>query len=207
MSNPNEERWNRAAAFTAYVNHLDCGDNADGRAKLAELRRMLLERSGVFRLYIILGDVLPEGISSREEDRYFNVAVLMALHKQRLRPGMSIPGFPQAEKGHRRRSDSFGASVGWLRQELSRRSKEGVKSLDLRFGALLNSPEEDLFYHLRQMVQRIADPNLSSPVPVNYTRLLYDLYRWDFSDSETSVQREWARHYWQSGSKEPEAAA
>ena len=180
--------YTRARAFVQALDGLSLGPKPDpeGRRRLAELRRALLETHNLHRVLQAVGEYLAD-VPDWELDRYVLIAPLVALHKQKLSPGAALPRFSKEEQTARR--TSFGASVRKLRNRL----KVGQDSLDLRLGALLNARNEDLEYHLRQVVQRIAGHE--TPIPIDYARLLVDLAQWD--NPRRKVQHRWAKHYWQ----------
>lgn len=196
MTETQKQRWELAHKF---VYKLDLLDGPDGRRRLAELRRAAHDPLTDVRIFSVIGDDLPSDAGHKELDIYRIVAVLIALHKQKVN-GKRLPAFERgkAEDG-RTPAESFGVSLRRLRASL----KNGQESLDQRFGALLNSHSDDLYYHLRQMVQRIAGRD--EIIPINYTRLALDLLDWDHPSR--IVQRTWARHYWQSPSRDQEVAA
>lgn len=170
----------------AFVGKLDALPPPEGTRRLAELRRALIEPHSLHRILQAVGDQLAD-VPDWALDDYALVAPLVALHKQKLPLNTKLPRFGQEARGARR--TSMGESVRRLRRQL----KVGQDSLDLRFGALLNADYEDLGYHLRQMVQRLAGHD--AQIPIDYARLIVDVSAW--SHSERKVQHAWAKHYWQ----------
>lgn len=166
-----------------------------GRANLAELRRAAANSEHEFRDLRILGPLLAD--NPRVLDAQRLIAGLFALYAPRFwQPNGTLRLPPFGANSYRR---SFGASLRKLRNQLT----AGEGSLDLRFGALLNAPREDLATPLRSLLPRLA--NAETPVPVDFARLLQDVVFWD-SDSN-SVRRNWALDYWQPAALEPEPAA
>jgi CRISPR system Cascade subunit CasB len=148
---------------------------AGHRAALAALRRCLGKPTGaVVEAYQYVMPYLPAGATQPEEDAYFLVAALFALHPHH---------WDQPEED--RRKTNFGASFSLLCQT------EGVsESVEKRFVALLDAPPETLANHLRQAISLLR----SRDIPVNYSQLLRDVQWWGLE--RRSVQRGWARAFW-----------
>jgi CRISPR system Cascade subunit CasB len=79
------------------------------------------------------------------------------------------------------------------------RGTDNSAGLDRRMAALLDADTEQLRYRIGQAVRYLA----SQDVPVNWSRLLDDLLRWNHASRY--IQRQWARSYY-SGEGEPAAA-
>jgi CRISPR type I-E-associated protein CasB/Cse2 len=157
---------------------------AEGRATVAELRRAAADPEHDFRDLRLLGSRLAD--DSRVFDAQRLTAGLFALYAARFwQPNGSLKLPPFAVDNRR----TFGASLRNLRGQL----KAGADSLDIRFGALLNAPREDLAVPLRGLLARLATAERA--VPVDFARLLQDLVYWD--SNSRSVRRDWARDYWQ----------
>jgi CRISPR type I-E-associated protein CasB/Cse2 len=153
---------------------------AEGRATLAELRRAAANSEHDFRDLRLLGSRLAD--DSRVFDAQRLTAGLFALYAAQFwqpNGSLKLPRF--APDGRR----TFGASLRNLRGQL----KAGADSLDIRFGALLNAPREDLAVPLRGLLARLATAERA--VPVDFARLLQDLVYWD--SNSRSVRRDWAR--------------
>lgn len=155
------------ASFVAHLK--DLADRED-RGALAALRRGLGKPPGtapeMFR------HVIPwtSHLTSAEEDRFFLVASLFALHPVTCTKGNMGEAF------RRIRIAAGGGDV--------------ADSLEKRFVALLNAHREDLPNHLRHAVALAQ----SHSIPVNWAQLIRDLDYWDHPDR--LVQRDWARQYW-----------
>lgn len=162
----------------------------EGRATVAELRRAAADPEHDFRDLRLLGSRLAD--DSRVFDAQRLTAGLFALYAARFwQPNGSLK-LPSFAADNRR---TFGASLRSLRGQL----KAGAESLDLRFGALLNAPREDLAVPLRGLLSRLATAERA--VPVDFARLLQDLVYWD--SNSRSVRRDWARDYWQPATTDP----
>jgi len=155
-------------------------EEAEGRRRFAEIRRGAAEPDAA-ELYVLRAIRVPEA-AGRHLPTFVLIAVLYALHKQKYAKDR-LPSF------HEHRYTSLGRSLRQLRQKL----RAGEESLDMRFQAVLNSRQEDLQYHLRSIIMRIA--SFKEDIPVDYKRLLLDLIRWSYMGHP--VQRQWAREYWQ----------
>lgn len=163
----------RPAAFIGYLlgkAQQDSPKDADRQA-LAELRGILRGAPGDYlRAARHVAPFLGDRVSS--DDRWFYlVGGLLALHPRHIRPNAG-----------ERVGPSLGVALGKLRSD-----KGG--SADSRFLALLNTPAPSLGKALRQSVALLAQAG----VGLDYTRLLYDLTRWE--DPERRVQKQWARDY------------
>jgi CRISPR system Cascade subunit CasB len=164
----------RPSAFIGYLlgkAQQDSPKDADRQA-LAELRGILRGSPGDYlraarHVAPFLGD------RASNDDRWFYlVGGLLALHPRHIRPNTG-----------ERVGPSLGVALGKLRTEAS------GGSADSRFLALLNTPAPALGKALRQSVALLAQAG----VGLDYTRLLYDLTRWE--DPERRVQKQWARDY------------
>ncbi len=165
-----------------FIQFLYAQNGPSGRANLAELRRSAADPLNDYRSIWILGEKLPD-TNGWPFDAYRLVAILFAIHKQKF-SDKEMPAFNSKEKRR-----SLGASLRRLRGQL----QAGQESLDKRFAALLNTPQEDLAVPLRGFIQRVA--NAEKPIALDYFQLLKDLLFWNSKDKNT--QRQWARDYWQ----------
>jgi len=149
---------------------------SEHRAALATLRRGLGRPAGtVIEMYRYIGTYLPLEAKPWEEDAYFLVASLYALHPRHWPRQVGSP------------SNNLGASFRRLRQ-----AEESMDSLEKRFTALLNASSETLEHHLRHAISLLR----AGEEPVNYRQLLRDIQNW--SRDDRSVQRQWAAAYWNS---------
>lgn len=141
----------------------------DARGALAALRRGLGQERNMARE--MFPYVIPRIPGNAQPDRYFTVAALFAWHPRHQRGG------------------NLGDSFRQLRVRLGEGHEQSV---DRRFASLLSGAEEDLPDRLRTAVGMLR----SNDIPVDWSRLLWDLMpgRWD--DPARRIQWEWARSYW-----------
>jgi CRISPR system Cascade subunit CasB len=168
------------AAFVAYLEGLV---RREDRAALAALRRGLGKSPGaVPEVHRHVVPWLGAARSSWEEDVHYLVASLFAAWHQGGRPVAAWDG-------------SLGRSFRALAD------KVGADGAERRFAALLSCRREDLAEPLRHAVSLLR----THDVPVNWTRLLLDLPRWDHLDRP--VQRRWARDFWAAAPPSSDEAA
>jgi CRISPR system Cascade subunit CasB len=179
---PQEDRPYQAAdaRFIGYLESLvpRGGDKdsreSEHRAALATLRRGLGRETGtVTEMYQYIGRYLPTDARPWQEDAYFLVGALFAMHPRH---------WPPQEGGSH---NNLGASFRLLRQ-----AEGASESLEKRFVALLDASGETLEHHLRHGISLMR----AGEVAVNYLQLLRDIQGWSWDDR--SVQRRWARGYW-----------
>ncbi|MBI4504637.1 MAG: type I-E CRISPR-associated protein Cse2/CasB [Chloroflexi bacterium] len=174
-----------------FVAHLAELVAAEDRAALAALRRGLGKEPGeaaeVFP-YVVPWLSSDAGRRDREDEEqaYFLVASLFAWHQ----------GAWPAE-GDRRRATNLGAS---FRLAARSRDEGGEPGVERRFVALLNCHRADLPVHLRHAVGLLK----AKEIPVDWAELLHDIRRWD--SASRSVQRAWARAYWDYAGQPDDAA-
>ncbi len=184
------------ASINNLVRFLQKQRDAEGRAKLAELRRAAADPLRDTRSIWILGGLLPE-TSGWPFDAYRLVGTLYAIHAQRFTTpdgGYKVPGFSEDDDSTSYQPRSFGESLRRLRTQLG----AGQDSLDKRFVALLDSDREDIAVPLRGFIQRIAAAE--ARIPVDYGRILTDLLHWEGDHTK----RQWARDYWKTARAEQE---
>ncbi len=172
-----------------FIKNLAALEDAESRRVVARLRQAaaaapsLTDFAG--RVMEVVYTYTPPGTFSRyrsfREEAYALTAYGFALHKQKYRGG-APPGMSSKK--------NFGGSLRALKDNIG---DKGSDSLDTRFHALLDSPFEDLFYHLPHLVRRIA--HHEEDIGINHTWLLKDLLQWNHPDR--FVQRNWSRQYWQ----------
>lgn len=157
--------------FVAYLQGLV---DTDDRAPLASLRRGLGKSPGeaAEALRYVLPR-MPQGASRWDEDAYFLVGSLFALHQI---------NWPSSEDS--RQATNLGASFARLASEVE------SGSIEQRFVALLNCHQDDLPTHLRHAVSLLK----SKDVPIDWARLLRNIRGWNHADRY--VQREWAGAFW-----------
>ena len=160
-----------------FVSRLEKYVKDEDRAALAHLRR------GLGKGFSAATEMFPYvagwtvNLSRRDENAYFLVASLIGLY-----PTYS---WKPSEKV---RFNNLGKSLSYL--------KEDSASIEKRFTALLNSDEEDLPAHLRQIVSLLK----SKDAPINWHQLLRDIKYW--SNEKRDVQRNWAKGFWGNTEKE-----
>jgi CRISPR system Cascade subunit CasB len=164
-----DEPSDRELGFVAFLSGLA---EKRERAALAALRRGLGKRPG--EAAEMFPYVIPfcGHLKDREQDNYFLVAALFALHQ-----GASGP------------SDARRNNLGSSFQALA--EKTSSASIERRFVALLNATREDLDEHLRHAASLLK----AHEVSVNWAQLLHDLTGWSWESRD--VQRRWAQGYWQ----------
>jgi len=91
---------------------------------------------------------------------------------------------------------NLGASIRTLVREREN-WEDAMKSIERRFGAMLNCHADDLRHHLRHAVSLLR----SKDVSVNWRLLCDHVQQWDHPDRW--VQREWARSFWAPKSDKP----
>lgn len=164
----------REEKFTEFLEGLY---ERDERATLAALRRGLGRAPGEaseMHSHVLRG-VRGFGLQARQEDAYYIVAALFALH----------PGKSWRAGGDARHDTNLGASLGVLAKE----NKES-SSVERRFVALLNCRKEELPDHLRNIVSLLK----SKDIPINWAQLIKDINFWN--NENRRVQRDWARAFW-----------
>lgn len=167
------QQQSRSERFVTFLQGLE---ESNDRGALAVLRRGLGRPPGEepeMHKYVVRW---ADGEQSRwVENTYYLIASLFAYHPVQLNTGDVA-------------QSNLGASFARL-SEADGMSPEGVER---RFTSLLNVPGEDLHLHLRHAVSLLK----SKGVPVDWVRLLNDLWWWD--DEDRWVQRRWARAFWRS---------
>jgi len=151
-----------------FITYLENLRDTEQRGELASLRRGLGKSAGAepeMLRYVV--PWLPKETSIWQEEPYFLVASLFAMHAQ--------PG-------------------GWgnMGDHLARacESEQRSEALERRLTALLAAHPDDLAYHLRQTVSLLR----ACDIPVDWSRLLKDIQNWGHPDRW--VQRNWARSFW-----------
>lgn len=142
-------------------------------AALAALRRGLGKPPGqAAEMHQYVAPKLPPDASLWREDTFYIVGALFAWHQLTWvdDAGGSRP--------------NFGASLHQLADVIE---SEGVPKL---FVALLNCEKEELSEHLRHAVGLLR----SKQVPIDWTRLLWDMQSWN--SPSRRVQRAWAKAFW-----------
>ncbi len=174
MSELTTESQSNDERFIDYLSSLSSNKN---RAALAHLRRGLGKEPGMsLEMYPYVAG-WTKNFHRNQERAYFIVAALFGLYPK-----------PSWKKDDR--FNNFGKSISFL--------KSKSDSIELRFNALLNANEEDLPYHLRQMVGLLE----SSDAPINWHLLLHDIRFWSHEDK--FVQRSWAKGFWGSTTENKE---
>jgi CRISPR system Cascade subunit CasB len=139
----------------------------ENRGVLAALRRGLGQPPGTaIEMYPYVVRYLPQNASRAQEEVYFLVAALFALHP--------VPG------GTGNMGDHFRVAI-----------KQGDETaIERRFTALLAAHPDDLPFYLRQAMNFLG----SKEVPINWSQLMSDLFQW--GHPERYIQQQWARRFW-----------
>lgn len=145
-------------------------------AALARLRRGLGKKMGTAEMYPYVVPFFPVEAFPREQEHYFLVASLFALHPETSPKGVT-----------------FGKVLKRIWDESNR-----SESIEKRFINLLSTDADDIGGHLRHAVSLAR----SRRVPVDYHRLFYDIRYWNHPDR--FVQLEWARDFWRKDRQETE---
>lgn len=164
------ESWKPTGPEHGFVARLAALAERGDRGSLAALRRGLAEESGGLEALLVLGRVLPPGVSERDEETYGLVAAL----------------FASTHRGNRERTATAGDLGVSLTRLLAKRSAESVTP---RVLALLATRREDLAPQVRRVVALLD----SDGIGIDWAQLLHDLLAWDHP--ARIVQRRWARSY------------
>ena len=150
-----------------FVVHLERLRDQGDRAAMARLRRGLGKKMGAPEMYPYDVPSLPE--SRREQERYFLIASLFAMHPD--------PPSPR------------GISFGLVFRRVWDKS-DRTDSVEKRFTNLLSADPADIGSRLRHAVSLAK----ARSVAIDYHRLMHDLRNWDHPDRY--VQLAWARDFW-----------
>jgi len=152
--------------FTEYLQALA---EREDRGALAALRRGLGRPPGtVPDMYPYVIPWLPDNPHPSQEVAYYLVAALFAFHP--------------ASTGLGDMGDHMAAA----------RDGGNEDAVERRFTALLAAHPDDLPDYLRQAVSFLR----SKDIPINWTRLLYDLQFWSHPDHGDRIRKRWATHFW-----------
>lgn len=137
--------------------------------------------------------VLPRGVSTWQEERYFLLATLYPLdRRQRERDRQAVRRVDEAAEPPITGGKSLGQSFRGAR---TARNESG---LDRRFARLLDAGIDDISFQLRQAIMRLS----ADHAPINWAQLTRDILAWDHPSRY--VQRNWARDYVAPDSQEQE---
>jgi CRISPR system Cascade subunit CasB len=153
-----------------FISYLEKFVRDENRAALAHLRRGLGKDSSTATEMFPYISGWTANLSRRDENAYFLVASLTGL-------------YPTNSWKSEEKFNNLGKSLSFLNTDES-------KSIEKRFVALLNSDEEDLPNHLRQIISLLK----SKEKPINWLQLLKDIKNWFHEDR--FVQRNWAKGFW-----------
>lgn len=163
----------------SFIGYLESVLKRDDRAVLAHLRRGLGKEAGTaMEMFPYIARFVQTKFRS-EENAYFLVASLFGL-------------YPTNSWKSDEKYNNLGKSLSFLKEESD--------SIEKRFVALLNSDEEDLPNHLRQIISLLK----SKEKPINWFQLLKDIKNWSHEDRY--VQRNWAKGFWGNSSTNTENA-
>jgi CRISPR type I-E-associated protein CasB/Cse2 len=149
----------------------------DAHAFIAKLKSLTAGELTIIRRCVTKDRLVEGGIvieplithvnSELLRECYYRVAILFAFHPEYTNEG----------------------NMGTTCKILASDSSNSVSpSRQQRFHVLVTSPRENLFTHLFSHVRMAA----SSGIPVNYARLLCDLFWWDKNDT---IQNQWTREF------------
>ena len=150
-----------------FISYLEKFVRDENRAALAHLRRGLGKENAAEMFPYISG--WTANISRRDENAFFLIASIIGL-------------YPTNSWKSDEKHNNLGKSLSFLKEESD--------SIEKRFVALLNSDEEDLPNHLRQIISLLK----SKEAPINWYLLLKDIKSWLHEDR--FVQRNWAKGFW-----------
>lgn len=178
------------SGFIRYLYELTRDERSDGkgaasaRAALAGLRRGRGKAPGtVTAMYSLvvpkLRDAEPWERQSWVDAAYFLIAALFAGHRW-SREHIELDSFKENHS-------SLGASFRAFERTAEADGHAVSASTEKRFGALLESDQNELPNHLRYAV------NLLDDTPIDWATLLDDILRWD---AEKRTQLRWAKAYW-----------
>jgi CRISPR system Cascade subunit CasB len=149
----------------------------DDRAMMASLRRGLAQPASA-EVSRIVQYWLPENAPRCQEEAYYLVAPLFALHHRSGEDDV-------ADKGN----------LGSHFREMCEPGEDPPRNVERRFMQLLACDANDLDDLLRQAVSLLK----SKGVAVNWQRLLDDVKWWKQSeDNRDKVRKAWSRGFWRS---------
>ena len=166
-----------------FIRYLERLYSENQRGALANLRRGLGKPPGTESLtfpHVI--PYLPEGLSKQQEQPYFLIASLFALHP------MSVP------------NGNFGSHCADLGRARGGENGKPPPNVERRFIALLATPPQSLYRALQPLVNLLKSEN----IPVCWVRLLKDIQSWNYADGRANVRRAWAREFWKHSSPQIE---
>ena len=154
-----------------FINYLQGLWESGNRGALASLRRGLGKPpSMVPEMYPHIVPRLPQNLSQWDEEVYYLVAALFALH-----PASAPDG-----------------NMGTHFAALCDPNEAPSPAVERRFVALLASHPDDLYRTLQQAVSLLK----SKDVPICWNQLLWHLRKWAYPDSRVRVQKQWADAFW-----------
>lgn len=152
-----------------FIDYLQSLVEGRERGALASLRHGLGRSPGETpEMFPLIVPRLPENPSRIQENAYYLVATLFALHPKSTREG------------------NLGSHLA------GSRNSGNDEALERRFVTLLSSHPDDLPNYLRQAISYLK----SKDAPVNWDQLLLDVQAWEYPDSRLIVQKTWARAFW-----------
>lgn len=162
-----------------FISYLRSLAESQERGALAALRRGLGQPPGTApEMFRYVAPFLPANATRAQENAYYLVAALFALHPKSITVG------------------NLGAHLAQARKNAGEDD-----ALERRFTALLAAHPDDLPGYLRQAISFLK----SKEVPVNWEQLLFDVQAWEHAERRAMVQRNWARSFW--GSRTPSESA
>jgi len=182
------------AGLVRYIPDEEAGRRGN-RAALAALRRALGKPIGeALDAFPYVVPLLPRGLQSWDEQRYYLVASLFALNP-RLWLGQRHQSLGLAMRLlARAQSDARGG--GDANDEPENTGGRLDEAVERRFVALLNASGDGFTTHLRHAVTLLN----SHDQRIDWAQLLSDMRGWEHADRW--VQRRWARDFWTGGARD-----
>jgi CRISPR system Cascade subunit CasB len=159
----------RQHPFVRYLESLQ-----ENRAALATLRRGLGQEAGHYapEMYALVVPRLPEGLRRWEEQSYYLIAGLYALHPV---------------------STATGNIGSHLAATVDPNNEGSASAVERRFVALLTAHPDELGFYLRQAVSFLR---ARDETPVNWHMLMAHVLAWGSDLRRDNVQRQWANEFW-----------
>lgn len=125
---------------------------------------------------VVKDELARRGIPSAGQRAEHAALALYGLHQQSKSTPMHVPGA------------SFGVAI----RELHRSGKFSEEAVNRRVSIAAQSPTVNaLLTHVRGLVSQLRTIDR----PVDYTKLLTDIYHWNWSRSQVRVRRRWGTEY------------
>ncbi len=169
-----------------FIKNLSQLDNGE-RARLKRNAGNSLAESHQVSL-LFFQKIAPYGIKPWQEDRYFLLATLYPFDK--LQRGKDKPKGDREMENENEETETAVSPTTTLGSSFRKaRSDQNKTGLDRRFARLLDADIDQLPFHLRQVIIRLA----TDWIAIDWTQLTKDILKWH--QSSRFVQRKWARDY------------